>query len=303
MKKLSMLIFAAFFGFSFSISAQWVNGSKVKPENGWGLVALFASEMDTNTKSSLLKDDKNSVQIFGSYGKIVPNRSFAVASWYKEGFTASTPDSICIDYEFVSGNVSKIKIGLIIEDSTQKFYDFVRKEIFLTPNSWKSVSFDMSEAKKFGISSISRIHIHYELWTSDSNFGTDIKFDNLCGIYKTGSVVLIDGFGDSTLSNLVNTSTGISEGNQNPSEFVLYQNYPNPFNPSTTIKFYIPIQEFVKLSVYNLLGQEVQTLVSENKSKGSYEVAFNASNLPSGTYIYRLQAGSSVQTKKMLLVK
>jgi photosystem II stability/assembly factor-like uncharacterized protein len=87
------------------------------------------------------------------------------------------------------------------------------------------------------------------------------------------------------------------------SGFSLSQNYPNPFNPTTTIRFSIPKRSFVTLSVYNILGQLVKTLVNEEKSPGSYEASFDGTSLPSGTYFYRLNAGNDVQTKKMILLK
>lgn len=88
-----------------------------------------------------------------------------------------------------------------------------------------------------------------------------------------------------------------------PSGFSLSHNYPNPFNPTTTIEYRIENREYTTLSVYNVLGQKVATLVDEMQSSGSHTVTFDASRLPSGTYFYRLQAGNDVQTKKMILVK
>ncbi len=91
--------------------------------------------------------------------------------------------------------------------------------------------------------------------------------------------------------------------NEIPIEFNLSQNYPNPFNPITTIKYKIPELNFVTLKVYDVLGREVTILINEEKPIGSYEVEFNATNLPSGVYFYSLQAGSFVETKKMVLMK
>ncbi|MBX2992093.1 MAG: VCBS repeat-containing protein [Bacteroidetes bacterium] len=88
-----------------------------------------------------------------------------------------------------------------------------------------------------------------------------------------------------------------------PRSFALEQNYPNPFNPSTTIEFALPHTNFVTLTLYNILGQEVRTLVSERMDAGTYQVQFNAGGLPSGAYIYRLHAGGFVQTRKLLLLK
>jgi hypothetical protein len=93
------------------------------------------------------------------------------------------------------------------------------------------------------------------------------------------------------------------EINQLPTEFKLHQNYPNPFNPSTTIKFDLPSAAFVSLSIYNSIGEKVATIVNEQLDAGTHSVRFDASSLPSGIYIYRLTAGNSVFTNKMLLIK
>ena len=87
------------------------------------------------------------------------------------------------------------------------------------------------------------------------------------------------------------------------SDFSLEQNYPNPFNPSTSIKFSVPSSEFVSLRVYDVLGNEVSTLVNEQKAPGNYEVRFDAGNLASGVYIYTLKAGNFTQTRKLMLMK
>jgi len=88
-----------------------------------------------------------------------------------------------------------------------------------------------------------------------------------------------------------------------PRKFSLEQNYPNPFNPTTNLQFTIGDLRFVELKIFDLLGREVRTLVSEERTAGSYSVKWDASNLPSGTYIYRLKAGSFTETKKMILMK
>jgi N-acetylneuraminic acid mutarotase len=88
-----------------------------------------------------------------------------------------------------------------------------------------------------------------------------------------------------------------------PSFFTLEQNYPNPFNPSTKISFALPERGNVSLKVYDLLGGEVAQLVNGEIEAGSYDLSFNASDLPSGIYFYKLQAGSFVETKKMILLK
>ena len=88
-----------------------------------------------------------------------------------------------------------------------------------------------------------------------------------------------------------------------PKEFSLNQNYPNPFNPSTTIKYSLPVDARVQIIVYDILGKEVAELVNENKPIGNYEINFNASELASGIYFYKIQAGRFVETRKMILMR
>ncbi len=90
---------------------------------------------------------------------------------------------------------------------------------------------------------------------------------------------------------------------EQPTDFSLLQNYPNPFNPATLIRYQIPTQSSVSIKVYDALGNLIQYLVNEEKPAGVYELEFNASKLASGVYFYTIQAGSFVQTKKMLLVR
>lgn len=88
-----------------------------------------------------------------------------------------------------------------------------------------------------------------------------------------------------------------------PTVYNLSQNYPNPFNPSTIINYQIPVEGFITLKVYDILGNEVKSLVNENKPAGIYNINFDASGLASGMYIYKLTAENYISTKKMLMIK
>lgn len=99
------------------------------------------------------------------------------------------------------------------------------------------------------------------------------------------------------------STTNVTSNNQVPTEFKLEQNYPNPFNPITQISFSLPKDGFTKLSVYNSIGMEIKTLVSESKNAGSYTITFNAADLPSGIYFYDLTSGNFKSTRKMILMK
>jgi len=98
-------------------------------------------------------------------------------------------------------------------------------------------------------------------------------------------------------------ATAINEKDQKPLNFLLNQNYPNPFNPATNIQYSIPKSSLVKLVVYNLLGQPVKTLVSKEQPAGNYNVDFNAADLSSGIYFYKLTAGNFSSMKKMIFLK
>ncbi|MGD1045297.1 MAG: putative Ig domain-containing protein [Bacteroidota bacterium] len=98
--------------------------------------------------------------------------------------------------------------------------------------------------------------------------------------------------------------TGVEENKERPpKELMLYQNYPDPFNPTTTIAFYLPSKSYVSLKIFDIIGREVATIISEEMSAGSYSKQWNAANTPSGVYFYRLQARSFSQTKKLVLLR
>jgi len=97
--------------------------------------------------------------------------------------------------------------------------------------------------------------------------------------------------------------TFIGDESTQPSEFILEQNFPNPFNPSTKIKYSVPQSSNVVIKVYDILGNEIETLVNEEKPAGTYELTWYAEGLSSGVYFYQLKAGEFIQTKKMLLLK
>ncbi|MBN8705634.1 MAG: T9SS type A sorting domain-containing protein [Bacteroidetes bacterium] len=148
--------------------------------------------------------------------------------------------------------------------------------------------------------------INYQLFNSTTE---DSTFYNLNGRFiGAGDTLLL-----STTSELKSTDvysftltpTGIEENNAGakPVSFSLSQNYPNPFNPATVINYQLPVNSMTKLKIYDVIGREVATLVNERKPAGRYQVTFNAGYLSSGVYFYRIEAGSFVQTKKLILVK
>jgi hypothetical protein len=111
-----------------------------------------------------------------------------------------------------------------------------------------------------------------------------------------------EGLSSGSISSQMATGTEKS-GLEIPDEFALSQNFPNPFNPTTQIQYAIPAQSTVSLKVFNVTGQLVQTLVSGSKSPGNYTATFDASNLSSGIYFYRIEAGAFIKTEQMMLIK
>jgi len=133
--------------------------------------------------------------------------------------------------------------------------------------------------------------------TPDSSLIFDIIFpDSLHGfaVGREGAIIKY-------IPPIINFVKGIEE--RIPESFSLFQNYPNPFNPSTTISYSIPADGYVTLIVYDVLGNEVASLVDEQKQSGTFDVNFNASNLSSGVYYYQIKAGEFTSTKKLVLMK
>ncbi|NOY60247.1 MAG: T9SS type A sorting domain-containing protein [Calditrichaeota bacterium] len=131
------------------------------------------------------------------------------------------------------------------------------------------------------------------------------------GSYKFGVAVMDNAGGEihwtsgSVLSTLKLGATGIAADKETsvPSNYALYQNYPNPFNPSTTIRFALKKSGLVNLAVYNMIGQQVATVVKQRYEAGEHTVNFDASSLPSGIYLYKMAVNGFTETRKMLLMK
>jgi hypothetical protein len=132
------------------------------------------------------------------------------------------------------------------------------------------------------------------------------------GEYYLRLVTNVNGNAKYSLANIISDNTTLAKKNFNkvnfmgskiPVTYALAQNYPNPFNPNTTIRYQIPQDGIVTLKIYDILGSEIATLVNEEKLAGKYEVNFNASSLASGVYIYKIQSGTFINSKKMILLK
>lgn len=139
---------------------------------------------------------------------------------------------------------------------------------------------------------------------ASTNVVVEFTQDSISGVKKGKLLVEHNGLSKlDSIELIADFMTSVSDENHLPKDFSLSQNYPNPFNPSTSIKYSVSSMQYVKLTVYDILGREIGVLVDGEVGVGEHSVIFDAKNLSSGTYIYRIQAGSFIATKRMILIR
>jgi hypothetical protein len=239
----------------------------------------------TDKANDLAIDDLGNVYVTGSsYGGIGTNYDYATIKYNSDG------DSIWVNR--YNGPDSDIDEGISI--ARDKLYN-----VYVTGRS-TGFSYDYATIKYDSAGDESWVERYSNGGSgSSSDEASALYVDTLSNVYVTGMSAL-----DYATVKYVQMVTSVDNSSQNiPDRFILEQNYPNPFNPSTTIHFSVPSSEFVTLKVFDVLGNEVTTLINEEKPAGVYEVNFSASQLTSGVYFYTINAGSFVETKKMILLK
>jgi hypothetical protein len=162
---------------------------------------------------------------------------------------------------------------------------------------------EVSEAVEFPVTIQSDTYPVTITWNVNKGTASYVLTDGVGGRLLTAKSMNGEGSMKITNSSVTKFSVKLTGDGQLPKEYALAQNYPNPFNPSTTIGFAIPQGSFTTLKVYNILGQEVATLVNEEMKPGTYEVNWSASSNSSGVYLFRLQAGKFTETRRMILLK
>ncbi len=197
-----------------------------------------------------------------------------------------------------AGNERVINLGFGIADSVAGAWPEVFRVV--RPDAVPLYRFQRYTSGSDSVSSVGRATNTY----NTALFGFDLRrirgaFDSPAGATARALQSAFFFVDNGTPLSASEPSASVSR----PKEFKLEQNYPNPFNPTTTIQFAVPSVSDVKLEVFNILGQKVASLVNRRMEAGVHTVNFNATNLSSGVYFYRLQSGSFVQTKKMMLVK
>ena len=208
---------------------------------------------------------------------------------YKEMSVYGIPDSIYLD---VKSDGRRHKLTYTFSDANSGTFRALAKKYLNN-----SLAFDVVNTPMSGLTLVTG--------TYDMNYPLTLKRieiqlagDPVQGQSTSGTIYV-----DNLRLKYPGAVSAVGKTSLSPTSFRLEQNYPNPFNPSTTIQYDVPSRMHVVLTVYNILGQGVAELVNAEKSAGHYETRFDASALASGVYLYRLQAGSNVQTRKLIVVK
>jgi len=292
-----------------SVPLSYLDGSETPPY-GYSLPTNDYSVIFDNFTSDTVKTFFFTGNKTFSYSRDSAEQNQTDRFFFDGGVSVSNPDQ---------QNKTISLLNIINETTQEKLFAF--SSIELAQND--SVKIENPDSNKiklksFGTAKDYDIELNYVTESGigrfvDSNIPltsntTHTIIPDWTDVTETQLKILVDEGNDGTIDDtlsLINKLTGIGndQGSVIPKEFRLEQNYPNPFNPSTTIRYQIPINSHVSLKVYDVLGNEVATLVDEYREAGRYEVEFNAKGLASGVYFYKLQAGIFVETKKMLLVK
>jgi len=155
-----------------------------------------------------------------------------------------------------------------------------------------------------GLYSTIQLNGNSTIWTQESPLGLGNVIVQHLAVRSSDNIIVAATHGRGVFKGRPNGAVGIiNEKNILLKDFNLSQNYPNPFNPTTNIQYSIPTESFVTVSIFDILGKEVATIINKKQSAGSYKTNFNASKLPSGIYFYRINAGNFSETKKMMLLK
>jgi len=252
------------------------------------LIQLDESESPSvafdGTNYLVVWQEKNSDEVYDIYGaRVTPS----VEVLDTLGIPISTADSNQVNPEIVFNGENYI---VVWED----YRNGIEPDIY-----GAKVDTDGHVIDSFPISTEEGEQIHPALWKGSGN-QVLVVYSGWTGEHqgKTYNSMRIWG-------KMLGVSSDVEDGENNliVSDYELEQNYPNPFNPSTKIRYDISKTTFTTLKVYDVLGNEIETLVNEEKQAGTYEIPWYAENLPSGVYFYRLQAGSFVETKKMVLLR
>lgn len=257
-----------------------LSGWRVQGTNLDSLSVTLATDQKSAGNTSFRIDYKL------TYDPLIPSYMVYL---YKDMLVYGIPDSIYLD---VRSDGRRHRLYYSFSDANSGTFRALAKKYLNN-----SVAFDVVNTPMTGLTlSTGTYDMSYPLTLK--RIEIQLAGDNVQGQSTSGTIYV-----DNLRLKYPGTVTGAERVPLSPALFSLEQNYPNPFNPSTTIRYVLTSRTHVTLVVYNILGQSVAELVNGEKDAGYYETRFEAGNLASGAYLYRLQAGSFVQTRKLIVVK
>jgi|GEM_PF-1807694 len=315
-----------------SLQGEYINDVEIDLAQGWNII----SGPSEKSSVSAIKDPNNIIipgTVYGFEGTYIRASEIKPGQGY--WIRASKEGSINI----TGGEIVENPVGKVIAGETQDLDDFNR--LVFTQNDGKDhilyfggqlendISIDQYSLPPISPGTVFDVRFadHRYLSNSDKvdillqSVDSDLKVEFIPSFHKNdGAYVLyelkdVEVVGETILNGKMEFSLSAADVDiiqilpytkvfdDIPEKFILSQNYPNPFNPSTNIKYALPSDVHVKLEVFNILGQRVDVLVDEYQEAGYYNVTFESRDLPSGTYLYRIQAGQFVDIKRFLLLK
>ncbi len=287
---------------------------------------IYLNGSETPPYGYYLPTDNYSIQISDVISDTIETFFFTGNKSYLYKRTDAT--NLQTDRLFFDGGVSAVNpdqdnksislVNIINESTQEKLYAL--RSLSLSQNDSvkiENVNDDQLKLISYGTSKNYDIELNFVSETGFGRFGstgilldentTHIFLPDWNDIANTQLTILVDNGNNGTIDDTLFVSNTVDVKDEGylgvPKEYNLAQNYPNPFNPVTKIRYSLPQQSNVSLIVYNILGQEVITLVNEQQPAGNYEVSFDATNLTSGIYLYKIQAGDYSDVKKMILLR
>jgi len=261
-----------------------------------------------------ISDDKLSISFFTGNKSFLYLREFPQSTekdnfFYDGGVSVTNPDQQSknisltnIVNETMQEKVFHLSELVLVQNDSVKIINPDDNTLdLISYGSAKEYQIELNLASQLGLGKFQNNNIQL---TQNTTHKLVPNWGNISALQLT---IYVDEGNDGTIDDTLYIENTVDVEDQgtllSPNSYNLAQNYPNPFNPTTTIQYSIPQHSNVTLKVYDILGNEVATLVNEEKGRGVYSVSFDASQLSSGIYLYRLQAGSFIETKKMILLR
>ena len=291
--------------FSFTAAAAQVGGT-VKDENGNMIVNTDVSIYAGSQNNPVNYDVKTNINGVYQIGLTQSDLSQSTGGWSLNAYSESS-NGYTIDKLDGSAYVNSISPGdsiarnLIIYNANSTITGKVTLDGIAPgfPIQLVAVNRDSAQSTVFSDGSTG----NFSFPVTDKIYNYQINYINTSQVYYMNNIIVHPGE-TNVIVNLSTTPLAVKSGTSGvPKVFSLGQNYPNPFNPSTEITYQLAAAGKVALKVYNILGQEVATLVNGEKQAGRYKVEFNGNNLSSGIYLYKLSAGNFTSVRKMILIK